>query len=405
MLEKIEYLSKTFLNEIPNYFKRYLFQTFPEDSRLCIILGSRGVGKTTAILQYLKSLKEKVLYVPSDHILIENISLYDIANEFSLNGGKVIAFDEIHKYDNWSKELKSIFDTFKNLRVLASGSSSLEINKGAYDLSRRAMVFHMKHMSFREFIELEKNIKLRPYDFDTILTKHTSIADEIVKKLKQNNLKVISLFKSYLKKGVFPLYVDYKTTENYYRALQQTINTIIENDILAVYPKLTGITIKRLKKLLAYLTSMCPFTPDLKKLKNILEITDERTLKQYFYYLDMANVINCFEKSGGKLAGLKKPEKVYLNNTNYIYALKTVEAKNIGNIRESFAANILSSDHFISIPSQGDFLIDDKYVFEIGGKSKSFGQIKDIKNAYVLADDIEFGMQNKIPLWLIGFLY
>ena len=411
MMTEIQSLSQSFLKETSPKFRRYFFRDFTDDARMFFIIGPRGVGKTTSILQYLmehsqnNSLSEKILYVPADHILVEKMGLYEIAQNFTQDGGEIIAIDEIHKYSNWSKELKSIFDTFKKLKVVISGSSSLEISKGSFDLSRRALIFNMKHMSFREFIEFEHGISISHLSLEEMTENHQEISLQYLKKIEQEGHKILPLFRKYLKTGLFPFYKEYKTTESYYLALNQMINSSIENDIISVHPKLSGTSLRRIKKLLAFITESCPFTADLKKIKTALSISDERTLKQYLHFLDKLQIIITVEKAGGKFAGLQRPKKIYLNNTNFMHALVSTENINKGTIRETYVANLLNGMHDLKIPLAGDFLVDDKYIFEVGGKSKNEHQIKNSKNAYILSDDIEYGVKAKIPLWLIGFLY
>ena len=412
-MNSIHSLSQSFLKETPLDFKRYFFKSFRETPRMFFLIGPRGVGKTTSILQYLIDYADnditssKILYVPADHILLENISLFEVASNFEMEGGKVLCIDEIHKYGNWAKELKSIVDTYKGLRLIVSGSSSLEISKGSTDLSRRALVFNMRHMSFREFLEFEHKLELPRFSLHEILEKHSMIATDLVKRIEHAHHKVIPLFRKYLEKGLFPFYREYKTTESYYLALNQMINSSIENDILSTHPQLTGVTVKKMKALLGHLSTSCPFTPDLKKIKTALSITDERTLKQYLYYLDKLQIIINVEKASGKLKSMQKPEKIYIDNPNFMYALASGphEDPDKGSLRETFVANILKGLHSLQIPDHGDFLVDGKYIFEVGGKSKGDRQIQDIKNAFVLSDDIETGVKNRIPLWLLGFLY
>ncbi|MBF0301069.1 MAG: ATP-binding protein [Oligoflexia bacterium] len=409
--DDIQLLSMSFLKEVSLKFKRYFFQTFNDDARLFFVIGPRGVGKTTAILQYIleaverKTTSDKILYVPADHLLVEKIGLYQIAQNFTNEGGQILVLDEIHKYENWSKEIKSIFDTFKKLRVVASGSSSLEVTKGSFDLSRRALVFNMKHMSLREYIELEHQLTLPSFKLEDVLLNHQDISNELIKKIEKEGPKIISIFHKYLKRGCFPFYREYKTLDSYYLAINQMINSSVENDIIAVYPKLSGVSLKRIKKLLNYLASSCPFTPDMTKIKTALSISDERTLKQYFGYLDKLQIIINVEKAGGKLAGLQRPEKIYLNNPNFIYALSSKKEIDIGNLRETFVANIFHGLYDLKVPNKGDFIVDNKYTLEVGGKNKDSSQLRDLKDAYILADDIEFGIKNKIPIWLFGFLY
>ncbi|MGA1870154.1 MAG: ATP-binding protein [bacterium] len=409
MLEELFNLSRHFLKNYNRAYIRYFLKKYNLHSRFSIITGQRGVGKSTALIQKLlvyagnDILSKKILYIQADHFLIGKYSLYEISEEFYNKGGEIICFDEIHKYPDWSIELKSIYDTFMDLIILASGSSALEIYKGSHDLSRRAIIYKMQGMSFREFLELSLNKNFVSYSLKTILEEHEQIANKIIEKLA--NKKILSLFEDYLTYGYYPYYLEYKDKALFYIALEQNIHTTIEADLLSIYPSLTGISIKKIKKLLSFIAGCVPFIPDIKKLKEILEIGDERTLKTYLKYLEDAGIILQFAKSRQSLKGLGKPEKIYLNNTCQLFALKGTTKENIGTVREIFFVNMLYSEHNLSIPNKGDFLIDGELLFEIGGKKKSYSQIKDIQKSFLAIDDIESGFGNKIPLWLFGFLY
>ncbi len=411
MLEKLFSLSQNFIRINNRGYVRYFLRTYPLKNRFSIVVGQRGVGKTTAIIQHiLSSYKNDIftnsaLYIQADHFLVGGHSLYEIAEEFYTLGGEMICFDEIHKYPNWSTELKSIYDTFPKLTIVASGSSALEIYKGSRDLSRRAVVYKMFGMSFREFIEIELGINLKSAGLENIINNHQRIADSITTAVEKKGKKILALFKSYLEYGYYPYFREYKNRELFYLTLEQNIHTTLESDLIAIYPSLSGNSIKKIKKLLMIIASSVPFTPDLKKLKTTLDVGDERTLKTYLKYLEDAGIIQTVSKGGRGLRELEKPEKIYLNNPNLIHAISSRMPVEIGNLRETFFLNIVETSHKVSSPVQGDFLVDDKYTFEIGGKNKDFSQIKDIKNSFLGVDNTEIGVKNKIPLWLFGFLY
>ncbi len=217
--------------------------------------------------------------------------------------------------------------------------------------------------------------------------------------------KVLSVFKDYLVSGYFPYFQEFKNESLYHITLEQSLHTTIESDLIAVYPKLSGRSIQKIKKLLNFIAESVPFTPDLKRLKQIVEIGDERTLKNYLKYLEDGGAIIALSKGAGGLRELEKPEKIYLNNTNLIYAISGKGKENIGNIRETFFISMFSGMHKVSMSKVGDFFVDDKYIFEIGGKNKGFRQIKNAPNSFLAIDDIEMGIGKKIPLWLFGFLY
>ena len=411
MIEDLFRLSQNFIRINKKEYVRYFLKVNPLKNRFSIIVGQRGVGKTTAMIQHVISayrndiFTNKALYIQADHFLVGSLSLYEIAEQFYNLGGEMICFDEIHKYPNWSAELKSIYDTFPKLTIVASGSSALEIYRGSRDLSRRAVVLRMFGMSFREFIEFELGIDLKSSGLDDITRNHQRIADSIITSVEKKGKKVLALFKSYLEHGYYPYFREYKNRELFYLTLEQNVHTTLESDLIAIYPSLSGNSVKKIKKLLTIIASSVPFTPDLKKLKSMLDVGDERTLKTYIRYLEDAGIILTVSKGGRGLRQLEKPEKIYLNNTNLIHAISAGMPAEIENIRETFFLNVTGAFHKVSSPAHGDFLVDGKYIFEIGGKNKDFSQIRDIKKSFLAIDNIEIGIGNKIPLWVFGFLY
>jgi len=406
MLEELFIISQTYLKNYNRDYIRYFLKEQNLTNRFSILIGQRGIGKTTLMVQYiLQKYKDiyttKALYLQADHILLGNYSLYEIADEFYKMGGELLCIDEIHKYNNWARELKSINDTFVKLNLLVSGSSALEISKGSYDLSRRALVYKMQGMSLREFIELKHKIKLPKTSLDEILSSHQKVAHSIINTIETNHQKILPLFKEYLGVGYYPFFFEYNDKEQFVLALEQNINATIESDLLAIHPALTGNSIRKLKALIRIIATTVPFTIELKKLKTATGISDERTLKNYLKYLEDSGLIKMVQKDNKGIKSLQKPDKIYLGNPNlYIY-----KNANIGTIRETFFINQLSKSYDIAAPKQGDFLVKNRYTFEIGGKNKGYKQIKDISDSFVVADDIEVGFGNKIPLWLFGFLY
>lgn len=406
MLEAFFQLSQNYVRNYRQEYVRYFLKKESLSYRFSIISGQRGIGKTTAIIQYMQKhypdiYTDKALYIQADHFLMGSHTLYEIADNFVKMGGELLCIDEIHKYPNWSKELKSINDTFKDIKLLISGSSALEIHKGSHDLSRRALVYKMKGMSFREFIEIKLDLELNSYGLEEILTKHQEIAQHIVDALAENREKILALFKVYLDVGYYPYYFEYNNKEQFYMALEQNMHTTIESDLLAVYPSLTGNSVKKLKSLLKVISASVPFTPDMKKLKNIISVGDERTLKNYLKYLEDAGLIKMLLKSSKGLGSIEKPEKIYLDNSNLLFTSNA----DVGTIRETFFMNQVTKDYEVLAPKYGDFLVNGKFTFEIGGKNKSYKQIKEIENSFIASDEIERGFGNRIPLWLFGFLY
>ncbi|MCD6258003.1 MAG: AAA family ATPase, partial [Helicobacteraceae bacterium] len=394
-------------------YKRYFIKNYALEHRLSIIIGSRGIGKTTTVAQYigLHYKENEALYVNLDDIQnTSKFTMTQIAEEFVLNGGKLLCFDEIHKYSSWSAELKNIYDRFDTLKIIVTGSSALQINKGSHDLSRRAIVYNMVGMSFREFLELHHNFDFKSYGLEEILKNHIDIATNIKNTIEFQDKKIIPLFKDYLKFGYYPYYLSMPNEILFFQTLQQNINVSIESDLLNVYPKLNGISIKKIKMLLSVIIKSVPFEPNMSELKKAAEITDDRTLKEYLSKLDDAGLVKLLMQNSLSMKAFDKPEKIYLANTNLMYT----KEPNLGNLRETFFVNQLDNyyknkqflnDYGIFASNRGDFYCEEKYTFEIGGKNKSFEQIKDMPNSYVASDSVEIGFGNKIPLWLFGFLY
>ncbi len=377
-------------------YKRYFFNIIDFKENLIGLIGARGIGKTTFLLQYLQSLDipdEKKLYFSVDSIIASNAKLFDIAEDFSNMGGKVLVIDEIHKYKNFEIELKEIYD-FLDLKVLFSGSSAMVLEHKKGDLSRRAVVYRLKGLSFREFLELKLKLSFNHYSLEEILQNHITIAKEISKKIKP-----LEHFKEYLKVGYYPFYFENKNT--YCLKLEETINTVIESDLPIIF-NIEVSNIRKLKQLVAYICSSQPFKLNISELAQKIAI-DRKTLYQYIYYLTLGNIFSRLEAKGKGDNIFSKPAKIYLNNPNLNNCY--CEKNEIGTIREEFFLNMLSIEHKLLYPKNGDFLVDEEWLFEIGGKNKGFKQIKDLQNSFIAADGIEIGFKNKIPLWLFGFLY
>ena len=391
----LEFQSK--IAQIPLAIQRYLIDQIDLNNRLIAIKGARGAGKTTLLLQLAKLHLPILssLYLSLDHIYFFENKLYDLAKQFSQFGGTHLLLDEVHKYPNWSREIKLIYDNFPELHIIFTSSSMLEIYKAESDLSRRAVAYDLKELSFREFIAFETQQKIQCYTFSEILARHNEIAVELVKEIKP-----LPLFDKYLKTGVYPNYKDNETL--YLQKLQNTINLIIEIDINAV-ENLHYETLVKLKKLLISVASSAPFTPNITKLSEKLGVS-RNMLVQSIKILERAGLVNELYKDTSGIGILTKPEKLYLNNTNLMYALAK-ENTNIGNVRETFFLNQFKGLHEINRSETADFLIDKTYTFEIGGKNKSKKQIAGTDKAYIAKDGIEIGFGNIIPVWLFGFMY
>ncbi len=386
------------INAEKSEFKRYLHTDLDWNERMCCIMGARGTGKTTLILQHIRDNfpdKNKAVYVSLDNLWFSKNSLVDFAERFSMYGGTHLFIDEVHKYPNWAREMKNIYDNYPKLKTVFTGSSILEIYKSDADLSRRAVKYELHGLSFREYLALEKIIDLPPFSLKDIIKNHIDIADDICRETK-----IIPHFKAYLKNGYYPIYRE--GARSYFAKIENIINTTLEKDLPSI-ERIDYAGIYNMKKLLMILASLVPYTPNIEKLSAEMKLNRASTLK-YLHYLNKAALTGQLLVPNKGMSLLTKPEKVYLNNPNLIYALGTNNV-NIGNVRETFFLNQLGVRHKVNFPKQGDFLIDKKYIFEVGGRNKSFEQIKDLKDSFIAADDIEIGAGNKIPLWLFGLLY
>lgn len=396
-MEELQFEFQQKIAQLSLDFQRYLVNAIDLKNRLIAIKGTRGSGKTTLLLQIAKQKlnTSKTLYVSLDHIYFFENKLYYLAKEFSDNGGENLLLDEVHKYPNWSREIKLIYDNFPSLNVIFTSSSMLEIYKAESDLSRRAVAYDLKELSFREFIALETTMELPAKSFEEILQHHNQIATDLVQKIKP-----LALFSKYLKMGAYPYFKENEAEYN--QKLLNTINLIIEIDVNAV-EDLNYETLVKLKKLLISIASSAPFTPNITKLSEKVGVS-RNTLVQAIKILDRAGLVNELYKDTSGIGVLTKPEKLFLNNSNLMYVLAK-ENTNIGNVRETFFLNQFKGLKEINLSSASDFIIDNKYTFEIGGKNKSKKQISNLKNAFVAKDNIEIGFGNNIPVWLFGFMY
>lgn len=377
---------------------RDFINTIDWSNRLIGIKGSRGVGKTTLLLQYIKKhfkTDEKVLYVSADHLYFGEKTIYDLAYSFQNIGGKILVIDEIHRYSNWANEIKNIYDDFPVLSVIFTGSSLLHLHKAKSDLSRRAVMYNMPGLSFREFINFNNSINLPSITLSQILLNHTEIAMDIV-----NKLKPLQFFDAYLQHGYFPFFLE--NLNSYHQKLSEIILTILEVDI-PQFSQLNIQSIAYLKKLLIIISHSVPYKPNMNALSERTGIS-LNTLKQYIKLLAEANLLNLLYVEEKGINSLNKPEKIFLHHPNLMYNL-TVENTNIGNVRETFFLNQVSQKHAVHASKYANFIVNNKYHFEIGGLNKTKKQIRDLNFAYIVKDDIEIGSDNIIPLWLFGFLY
>lgn len=398
MEELIQYQINV-LKNIDLKFKRYLFNEVPWEHRFIAIQGLRGVGKTTMILQYLKEQDQSPqthLYATLEHPYFYDRSIFELAKEFVQYGGKVLVLDEVHKYPNWSKEIKLIYDGFPDLQLIFSSSSLIELFKGEADLSRRVLRYELPGMSLRECINFKTASHFSKITLDDLFSDHLGISQHLSRELRP-----LPLFKEYLQSGYFPFNAE--NNHVFSTLVQQIIDTVISVDIGQTYGYNVEST-ARLKKLLAIIASSVPFSINISSVAAKMGI-GRNTLKTFLHELEKARIINFLNQRGKGLTKLQKPDKIYLENTNLAYAF--TQNPDVGNLRETFIVNQLKNAGIeISLPKTGDVFINQNGVtVEVGGKNKNKGQLTDIPNGYVAKDDIEIGFRDSIPLWLFGFLY
>lgn len=380
-------------------FKRYLYDEIEWDDRLIGISGFRGVGKTILMLQRMKEEygnSPAAVYVTLDDFYFTKNRFADFAEEFYLRGGRTTFVDEVHRYPTWSTEIKNIYDLYDDLKIVFSGSSALQIHKADGDLSRRAAMYNLHEMSFREYIHLSGNGIFRKYDLKDILNDHVDIAGEIVKKIKP-----IPLFRDYITTGVYPFFKEARG--RFADRLANAINVVVEIDLTSI-ENINYHTTYKLKQLIAILADSVPFKINITELSRRVNLSRDALLR-LLSALDRANLIKGIRKEGSASGYLTKPDKLYLNNTALLYALHSADVNIEGTMRETFFMNQLIQGHKVKVSKKGDFLIDGKYTFEVGEKNKGYVQIADIRDSYIAADNLEIGYGNKIPLWLFGFLY
>ena len=371
-------------------FKRYLYDEIAWESRMVGIIGGRGVGKTTMILQRIKehfSVKN-TLYVSADDMYFSEHKLIDLADEFYKNAGEYLFIDEIHKYANWSQELKNIYDSYPRLKVVFTGSSILDILKGTADLSRRAIIYTLQGLSFREYLKLFHGYDVPVYSFKQIINNEVKLP-EIEHPLP--------LFKEYLKRGYYPFGIENEVHIRLGQVIVQTLETDIPQ-----YAKLNVGTARKLKRLLSIIAESVPFKPNFTKIAEMIGVS-RNSFTDYFLYMEQAGLIAQLRDETGGIRGLGKVDKVYLDNTNIIYNLVGDKSEK-GNIRETFFLNQMRLKNEVMSAKKADFIVNE-YTFEVGGKKKQQHQIKNDGKSFIVKDDIEFGYLNVIPLWAFGLNY
>lgn len=381
---------ETLLQNTTTDFKRYLYEKVSWDNRMIGIIGARGVGKTTLILQHIKENLDakKALYVSADDMYFGENRLFDLADDFYKSAGEYLFIDEIHKYSDWSRELKNIYDSFPTLKIVFTGSSVLDILKGSADLSRRAIIYKLQGLSFREYLKLFHNYETEVYSLKQIVNNEVKLTDIT---------HPLPLFNDYLKRGYYPFGLENEMNIRLGQIIVQTLETDIPQ-----FANLNVGTSRKLKRLLSIIAESVPFKPNFSKISEIIGVS-RNSLDDYFTYMEKAGLIGQLRNETSGIRGLGKIDKVYLDNTNIIFNL-VGDKSNIGNIRETFFFNQMRLKNDVISSEKADFFIDN-YTFEVGGKNKQQLQIEKDGKSFVVKDDIEFGYLNVIPLWVFGLNY
>ena len=381
---------ETLLQSTTTDFKRYLYDKVSWESRMIGIIGARGVGKTTMILQHIKENldSKRALYVSADDMYFGENRLFDLADDFYKNAGEYLFIDEIHKYTDWSRELKNIYDSFPTMKVIFTGSSVLDILKGSADLSRRAIIYKLQGLSFREYLKLFHNYNTEVYSLEEIIQNEVKL---------ENIQHPLPLFNDYLKRGYYPFGIENEMNLR----LGQIIVQTLESDI-PQYANLNVGTSRKLKRLLSIISESVPFKPNFSKISEMIGVS-RNSLDDYLSYMEKAGLIGQLRNETSGIRGLGKVEKVYLDNTNIIFNL-VGEKSNIGNLRETFFFNQMRVKNEVISSRKADFVIEN-HTFEVGGKNKQQNQIEKDDKSFVVKDDIEYGYRNVIPLWAFGMNY
>ncbi len=397
-MEKLIEKSNKSIQSVHYPYQRNVIGKISWNWRMNGIIGARGTGKTTLLLQKLQQFKKgghEVLYVRLDDLYFADHRVYDLADAFRKNGGEYLFMDEVHKYAGWARELKNIYDSIPELKLVFSGSSIIELTKQDADLSRRALIYELTGLSFREYLLMDDIISLPVYPLNEIISDHEETATVIVKQIP-----VLKHFSTYLKNGFYPYFLE--PERDYLTTLEQIIQTVMETDLRFI-ENFDIAQSRKMLTLLKVIASSAPFKPNISKISQKTGL-HRQTVLQYFQYLEKARMIKLVNQPERFISRLQKPDKIFLDNPNLFYALNP-EMLNTGNLRETFALNQLCANHEVFLHEKADFLVDNKFIIEIGGKNKDTRQVRGFDNSFVFMDDIEIGHHNRIPLWLLGFLY
>lgn len=396
-MDRIYEISGRLISELNAPRRRYLYDTIDWNDRLIMIKGARGVGKTTMMKQRCRENGERGMYVSLDQLFFNDHTIVELADYHYKHGGTHLYLDEVHLYprSNWEQELKNIYDSYPGLYVVVTGSSLIQLNSKVADLSRRVAVYSLRGLSFREYLNFTGGYDFGPISISEMLNDHRTIAQKI-----SSHIRVVGEFEKYLKQGYYPFFMECSET-TYSQRVERLVLSVIDIDIPAVTP-IEYETRLKLKKLIVVLAEQVPFVPNMTNLSRDVEVTRNQ-LMRFFSLLSEGAILRTLMDPTTQPKRASKPEKILFDNPSVMQALGI--ANKTGTIRESFVASMLSFAGQLYAAKEGDFLLNREYLFEVGGKGKGFSQIADKPNSYVIADSLETGVGNKIPMWLLGFLY
>lgn len=396
-MERIYEISNRLVNDLHTQHYRYLYHKIAWSDRLIMIKGARGVGKTTMLYQQCKEQGEKGVYASLDQLFFNDHTIVELADYHYKHGGTHLYLDEVHLYPrlNWEQELKNIYDSYPGFHVVFTSSSLLQLNSKIADLSRRIAVYELRGLSFREYLNFIGDYRFETVSLDDILAHHTALAPKISK-----HIRVIGEFEKYLKKGYYPFFMD-TSDITYSQRVERIVLTVIETDIPAI-TEIEYETQLKLKKLLVVLAGLVPFVPNMTKLAKEIGVSRNQLMK-FFSLLNDGAILRALNDENTTTKSVSKPDKILFDNPSVMQALGIFTK--VGTVRESYVASMLSTVGKLHAAKSGDFLLDKKLLFEVGGKGKGFSQIADKPDSYVIADNIESGAGNKIPMWLLGFIY
>lgn len=398
-MEQLQSQHLRLLSHLTTRYERSIMDQINWDARLIAVRGARGVGKTTMLLQHIKkeygTNPQIALYASLDHLYFTNHSLLELAEEFHTKGGQCLCLDEVHKYNGWSREIKNIYDGFPDLKIVFTGSSLLNILNAEADLSRRCVSYDMQGLSFREYLLFKENLTLPRFALGEVFDSPLETSQKVV-----SECKPLKYFSNYLREGYYPYFLE--PNIDYLTQVQKVVNLILEIEL----PQLSNVEIanvRKMRSLLSVVSSGVPFAVDISKMAQMAEL-NRNTIISYLAHLNRARLLNLLYSDALNLKRMQKPDKIYMENCNLLHALSLTNVE-VGTERETFFVNQLAYNHQVEYTKQGDFVIDRKYTVEVGGQSKGGKQITGVENAFIAADNIEFALGNKIPLWLFGFLY